>query len=191
MGCDGKPSRMRGDHREGHSEGQNGACGSSPGLVTASVSWRSGWSGRILLGQGMPEGFMVCKRSGVRIPIAPLFRHSAGQRPAMGRVQDRADCLVSSNVLSSPQVRRTQVTSCGSCGCSSRTRPLLSLFLQVRAGARGDLESRLRPGSQRREPGPPVSTDLERCPAVEIRPSELTAIRGRSCHELCRRQSWR
>src|SRR5215467_13818390 len=62
-----------GDHLEGHPEGQNGARYRLPGLVTASVSWRSGWSGRIWPGRGTPEGFMACKRSGVRIPIAPPF----------------------------------------------------------------------------------------------------------------------
>lgn len=67
----GKPSQTGGDRLEGHSEGQNGARGSSSGLVKASVSWCSGWSGRKWPGRGMPEGFMACKRSGVRIPIAP------------------------------------------------------------------------------------------------------------------------
>jgi hypothetical protein len=67
-----RPTQALGDHLEGHSGGQNGAGGSSPGLVTAHVSWCSGWSGRIWPGRGMLEGFMVCKRSGVRIPIAPL-----------------------------------------------------------------------------------------------------------------------
>jgi hypothetical protein len=57
------------DHREGHSAGQNGARGSSPVLVTARVCWCSGWSGRIWPGGGMPEGFMACKRAGVRIRL--------------------------------------------------------------------------------------------------------------------------
>jgi hypothetical protein len=63
---DRKPPQAQSDHCEGHSEGQNGACGSSLGLVAASVSWCSGWSGHIWPGRGRPEGFMACKRSGVR-----------------------------------------------------------------------------------------------------------------------------
>src|SRR5690348_2912955 len=59
------------DHLGGHSEGQNGARSRSPRLVAATVSWCYGWSARIRPGQEMPEGFMACKRSGVRIPIAP------------------------------------------------------------------------------------------------------------------------
>jgi hypothetical protein len=82
-----RPSRSPGDHREGHSEGKNGARGSSPGLITASVSWCSGWSGRISPGQEMPEGFMACKRSGVRIPIAPpqVIRINSNTEPVNTR----------------------------------------------------------------------------------------------------------
>src|SRR6266567_6444813 len=76
ISCGRRLSQVRGDHLKGHSEGQNGAGGSSPELVIASVSWFSCWPGHVLPGRGMPEGFMACKRPGVRVPLAPRFRRS-------------------------------------------------------------------------------------------------------------------
>jgi hypothetical protein len=59
---------------------------------------------------------MACKRSGVRIPVAPLFAISAGQR--LGRVGTEAgsSTLVFNDVLLSPQLRGLRLTSCVSCG---------------------------------------------------------------------------
>jgi len=55
----------------GHFEGQNAAGEGWCEPVSAVVSWRLACSGRIRPGQGTCWCFMACKRSGVRIPIAP------------------------------------------------------------------------------------------------------------------------
>jgi hypothetical protein len=62
------------------------------------------------------------------------------------RFQDRSDRLISNGRLLSPQVRGMWLTFCMSCGCFSRARSLLSVFMQLRVGAKEDPEARLKAG---------------------------------------------
>ncbi len=57
---------------EGHFEGQNAAGEGWCEPVSAVVSWRLACSGRVWPGQGTCWCFMACKKSGVRVPLAPL-----------------------------------------------------------------------------------------------------------------------
>jgi hypothetical protein len=81
-----------------------GTAGSALGSNSASAGvvlrrsallcvWPFRWSGSIVAGQGCGLGFMACKRSGVRIPVAPLRDISAGQRHIRG--PDMGACLPS------------------------------------------------------------------------------------------------
>jgi hypothetical protein len=63
--------RSSGDHLEGQFEGQNTAGEGLPEPVPACVGYRTACSSDIWPGQEAAELFMACKRSGVRIPIAP------------------------------------------------------------------------------------------------------------------------
>jgi hypothetical protein len=76
---------------------------------------------------------MACKRSGVRIPIAPLFGISAAQSLAVDRPQDRSDRLISNSRLfiTAGQRHAGDLLHVLRMFVSRQAAP--SLFLQVRA----------------------------------------------------------
>ena len=132
-----KPPQAQSDHCEGHSEGQNGARGSSPGLVSASVSWCSGWSCGIWPGRGMPEGFMACKRSGVRIPIAPP------QLESINSNTEPMDSGASEGQIEGQSQSVTRCLACGDVRAGSCGPQVMALLAARRSGVRRRVVGRL------------------------------------------------